>query len=326
MRFNWLAAEINKNLSKSVRYELYRPWRRYAVVIFLKSMNDLCLRLAEKLRSRGVKTVFDLNADYLTPPSGRFYYEGMRPSAIQHQAALSMVQICDAVIADSRYLANIASTYHQKVAWIPDNVNTNLIATENGWKPDAKKQLRLLWSGESIKAFELMKIERILLELSADIHLVLITNSFASISRWYAPYRELFSKLLGNISHEVIPFSSVENLVKEYRKGGVAISPRFLDNTYNLGHTEWKISLAMAQGRITLCSEQPSYMDVAKRAKGLGIRICRKADEWFEAFEEIKGHDFDWAREQAGARSVVEKYYATPVVAREHLEFIESLL
>ena len=326
MRFGWIAHEVNRNPSNKVRYELYRPWRRYAAVVFLKSMSAKCLSLAEKLKSEGVKTIFDLNVDYLTPSSGTFYYEGMKPSALQRRAVLSMIKTCDGVIADSRHLAEIASAHHPYVAWIPDNVCTGLISSTNGWKPDENGRLRLLWSGESVKAFELLRIEQILLELPPTIHLVLITNSLASLSRWYTPYRESFERLLSHISHEVIPFSTVGNLAKEYRKGGVAISPRFLDNPYNLGHTEWKISLAMAQGRMALCSEQMSYLDVAERAKGIGIRVCTEADDWRKAFDEIQRPEFDWASEQNGACRVVAEHYATPVVARDHLRFILGLL
>ena len=33
MRFHWIAQEVNK--SGAVRYELFKPWRRYDAVVFL---------------------------------------------------------------------------------------------------------------------------------------------------------------------------------------------------------------------------------------------------------------------------------------------------
>jgi hypothetical protein len=111
-----------------------------------------------------------------------------------------------------------------------------------------------------------------------------------------------------------------------YDEGGVLISPRFLDNTYNLVHTEWKITLGMARGRVALCSEQPSYLDVSARSAGLGIRICRTDTDWREALESVLSGTFDWASEQAAATNVVRRHYATSVVARTHAEFIARLM
>lgn len=325
MRFQWVARYVNQNRLHCFQYELYRPWRKYAGVIFLKSMRKTCAELAYRLRTRRVKTIFDTNVDYFTSASGTFYYEGMAPTIEQHQAAIEMAELCDAVIGDSKYLTKVASKYNSRTKWIPDNVVNYLITPTSSWKPGQAK-LPLLWSGESIKLFELLLIGGVLIEYSGDVSLKLVTNSLGALDSWYPPYKAQFLDLLTQVQHEFIPFTSVEKLMEVYGAGGVCISPRFLNNTYNQGHTEWKITLAMARGRVALCSEMPSYLDVFERSGGVGIRICRNQDDWHNAFQDVLSSDFHWEKEQLGAAEVVKNYYSTEVVGKSHADFINDIL
>jgi len=325
MRFQWIADYINQTHPYNLHYELYRPWRKYAGVIFLKSMGKTCAELARRLRTPGVSTVFDTNVDYFTPASGTFYYEGMAPTNEQRQAAIEIAELCDSVIGDSKYLTKVASKYNSRAKWIPDNVWDDLITSGNSWKPGQFK-IPLLWSGASIKLFELLLISDILIQYSGDVSLKLVTNSLDALDSWYSPYKIQFLELLSQVQHEFIPFTSVEDLMEIYSAGGVCISPRFMNNTYNQGHTEWKITLGMARGRVAVCSEMPSYVDVFERAGGAGIRICKNDEEWRRAFQEVLSSEFDWAQEQQAAMKVVKDYYSTEVVAQMHADFLNEIL
>ena len=117
--------------------------------------------------------------------------------------------------------------------------------------------------------------------------------------------------MLAQVPHEFVTFRSIPELLARYAAGGVLISPRFLDNSYNLGHTEWKITLGMACGRLAFCSPVPSYADVAARSGGRGLRICANDAEWDAALD---------------ARATVEQHYSTPVVAAQHAELLSRLL
>jgi len=322
MRFLWIADYINQTHPHDLHYELYRPWRRYAGVIFLKSMGEACAELVQRLKINGVKTIFD----YFTPASGTFYYEGMAPTVKQRRAAIEMAELCDVVIGDSQYLTKVASRHNSNVRLISDNIRDDLIKGDASWKPDEESRLSLLWSGQAIKLFEFLPVKDVLIEYSDRFHLKLVTNSLDALDTWYPPYKTHFLDLLNQVQHEFIPFTSVEDLMDIYSADGVYISPRFLDNTYNQGHTEWKITLAMARGRVALCSEVPSYVDVFERADGVGIRICRNDEEWRRAFQEVLSSDFDWEKEQRGAATVVRDYYSTEVVAEMHADFINDIL
>ncbi len=323
MRFGWLADHFQKEHPPRVCYTRYRPWQRYDAVIFLKSMNAACQQLATTLRAQGTRAIFDVNVDYFTPASGTFYYHGMAPTASQTEAAQRMAAVCDALIADSSHLATIGAQHHPRVRWISDNVDLSLVPARR--KTTREGKLHLLWSGEAVKLFELLSIEDVLRKYADRIRLTLVTNSLSALDRWITPYQERFEKLLSVLEHEVVPFTDIPALLECYAGGGVFLSPRFLDNSYNWGHTEWKITLPMACGRFVLASPIPSYRDVAERSGGLGLRICETSADWEQRFEELLSGSFDPESEEDAAREVVAKHYSTPVVAAAHRDFVREV-
>lgn len=326
MRFEWVAQWVNAKADEDVLYERYRPWQKYDLVVFLKSLNKKSLELFNTLISKGVKTLFDLNVDYLTIAEGTFYYPGMAPTAQQTKAARYIATNCDGIIADSQHLAGIAKNYNNQVACIPDNIRDDLIKNGSKWEYDSKKKLPLLWAGQHLKLVELLKIKDVLLQVSDKVKLFLVTNGKGAHPAWEKRWYNEFQALLACLDHEFIPFQSIERLMQFYDQGGVFISPRFLNNSYNLGHTEWKITLPMARGRVVLCSPQPSYVNVAAFSEKKGIRVCTNDTEWRQAFQEIWGGSFNWHHEQRGATNVVRNYYATGKIAKAHVRFLKAIM
>jgi len=323
MRFGWIADCVNRS-EPDLRYELFKPWRRYDVVVFLKSMGGACLDLARRLKRQGVKVLFDANVDYLTPAEGTFYYRGMAPTETQWLDALAMIGTADAIIADSEHIAEKCRAYHERVTWIPDNVKMDLVPPSRNCI--GRDRLTLLWSGASCKVFDLLRIEEALKTHAERLRLVLVTDDWSGVERCFEPYRSRVGELLAGLEHKIVPFRSVEQLLQVYADGGVFVSPRFLDNTYNWGHTEWKIALPMACGRFVLASPQPSYVTVAGRSRGRGLRICAEPEDWSRQLEALLGGQIDLEEEGRLGRATIETHYSTPVVARQHAAVIREAL
>ncbi len=326
MRFGWVAHYVNNLPDRQWTYELYRPWRHYQAVVFIKSMDDACRKLATTLGRKGICTVFDANVDYFTPATGTFYYTSMAPTLQQREQSCSMARSCKAVIADSRYLLGKVLPYNSRTMWIPDNIPGDWIAERSGWRPRSGKRLTLLWSGESVKLFELLRIEPVLRRFRDHLRLRLITGNLDALSRIFEPWQRRLRRLLEDLECEVTYFQDIPNLLALYDQGGVCISPRFLDNSYNLGHTEWKISLAMARGRVALASPQPSYCDLYERAGGQGVRICSEEAKWNTVLDEMLTGNFRWEEEQRQACKVVRRYYATSIIAAAHVDWVGYLV
>jgi glycosyltransferase involved in cell wall biosynthesis len=323
MRFGWIANEVNR-LNYDLHYELFRPFHRYDAVIFLKSMGKACFALARHLKSKGVKIIFDANVDYLSPAQGTFYYEGMAPTEAQQRDMLDMLNIADVVIGDSEYLASQCKAVHTRVCWIPDNVNMDMVPYHQ--QRNAHSKRTLLWSGISFKIFELLLIAPILKAYTKYFHLVIVVDDWATIDRCYEPYRSHLRDLLSEMDYEIIRFKSIEQLFSIYSEGDVFISPRFLDNTYNLGHTEWKITLAMACEKFVLASPQPSYLKVYERSDGKGLRICWDMNDWSREIEAALQNHIDLEKEGKWGRRIVEAHYSTRVIAQQHATLMKQML
>lgn len=321
-RYLWLKQYINDHI-EGWHYEMYRPWQRYDAVIFLKSMGERAHNLLNRLHKKNTACVFDANVNYFDS-DGTEYYSGMLPSAEQRINVINMVKSATSVIADSEFIAEQCAAYNSETSWIPDVVDITA-APFKPWTPRSKR-LRLLWSGQAVKLFELLASEDLLLRWKDRIELVLVTNDLSALERLYPEIRARLENVLAQLTVKIVPYRSIDQLFSVYANGGVFISPRFLDNRYNLGHTEWKITLAMATGRVALCSPVPSYERVAERAENVGIRVCRNTQDWEEAFEELLGGHMGWEAESVAAREVVNRHYTPAAVAPNHTAVIDTAI
>ena len=301
MRIANVARWLNANTR--MRNELYKAGRRYDVVVFVKAMNERVQAEAEHLGSRGTRVVFDANVNYYEI-WGEYDLPGTRPTEEQRRHAVAMTRGADAVVADSTYLLRIVRSLNERAEWVPDNVDLGI------FRPRPRhegRRLRLAWSGRSHKARPLTLLLEPLAGLR-DVELVVVSD---------ARPREL------DALAQVAPCSfrpfDLRGYARTLRSCDVIVSPKRLVNGYELGHTEWKITLGMAAGLPALASAQQSYVE-AIEAGGGGI-VADTAAEWRAALERL--HDPE-VRSELGARArkTVEDRYSTPVVARRYGDFL----
>jgi glycosyltransferase involved in cell wall biosynthesis len=323
VRYRWVSHVVNSDELSGFKYEIYRPWRRYDAVIFLKAMDTRAINLLRRMRRRGIPAIFDANVNYYEL-GGTEYYTRMLPIEAQRRQAIQMSTEATAVIADSEYIGDRCRRYNANVRWIPDNVRIDLVPTYRPYRFKTGK-LRLLWCGQAVKLCDLLRIESILKAFAHHIELLIVTNSLSELDRIHPEYRVRLETLLNAVGCRVMRYIDPLHLFDVYAEGGVFLSPRFLDSPYNMGHTEWKIALPMACGRSVLCSPVPSYEIVSERAAA-GIRVLRSDEEWRQAMEAVLAGECDLAREEEGAREVIGSYYSTEVVARDHTKFVKSVI
>lgn len=320
MRFRWLA----RFQPKGVRYELYRPWRFYNAVVFLKSMGTACMEVIHRLRNAGTAVLFEANVDYYTLWNGPVPMDGMVPNLRQKNDAEQITKVANAVIASSRYLTQVCSRLNPLSHWVPDNILPEFCSIPSCWNARPDGRLQIWWSGMAYKLFDLLAAEESLQRFRDRIHIHIVTDDFSQgTAKWQPAARAQFETFLKKIPHTFHRFESIPNLLKLYSAGGVILSPRFLEIPYNLGHSEWKITLGMACGMPALASPQPSYEDVAQRAQPDAIRICRNPSDWEQALE--------WAcsrrnQPSEAAQEVVRRHYLTPLVAAQHRKAVQSTL
>jgi glycosyltransferase involved in cell wall biosynthesis len=295
---------INRH-ERGLRNELYRPSRRYDVVIFVKAMDAATQAEAARIQDGGGRVVFDANVNYYEI-WGDYELPNTRPTDEQQRDALAMTRLADWVVADSGYLLQVVRKRTDRASWIPDNVDTRL------FRPPRRRNgsgLRVVWSGMAAKARPLLDVREALTVAGAE--LIVVSNEEPAE--------------LAELRHSV-PVRFVNFSLRRYahvlREADVIVSPKRLVNGYELGHTEWKITLGMAAGLPAVASPQQSYVEaIAHRGGGI---IAAGPGEWWVALERLRDPGFRMELGRRARETVVERY-STPVVARQYADLLASL-
>jgi glycosyltransferase involved in cell wall biosynthesis len=300
---HWLDAH-----APGVRNEMYRADRRYDAVVFVKAMDPPAQLEAERARSRGAKVVFDANVNYYEV-WGEYELPGTRPTDAQHRDASAMTGLADWVVADSSYLLDVVRKVNGRASWIPDNVDTRQFRPPR--RGPSERPLRLVWCGMATKALPLLDIRDALARLD-DAELLVVSN---------APPPEL-AELGRAIPTRYKPFE-LRRYARILRDCHVIISPKRLVNGYEMGHSEWKITLGMATGLPAVASPQRSYVEAIEH-RGGGF-VADGPEVWGEALRRLS-EDVDLRRELGDrAAQTVRERYATDVVAPRYLELFQSI-
>jgi glycosyltransferase involved in cell wall biosynthesis len=291
---------------RGFRSELYRPGHAYDVVVFVKAMDEETRAEAKRIQAAGGRVVFDANVNYYEI-WGDYELPNTRPTEQQQRDAIEMTKAADWVVADSSYLLGVVRKYTDRASWIPDNVNTRL------FRPPRRRRsssLVAVWSGVAAKAKPLLDIREAL--AAAGAKLVVVSNEepaeLAELRRW-VPVR-------------FVAFS-LRRYAQVLRQAHVIVSPKRLVNGYEVGHTEWKITLGMAAALPAVASPQQSYVEAIEH-RGGGI-VADSPEEWRRALVRLRDPGL---REELGrrARETVVERYSTPVIARRYAELLASLV
>jgi glycosyltransferase involved in cell wall biosynthesis len=290
------------------RNELYRRGRRYDVVVFVKAMSERHREEAERAQAVGARIVFDANVNYYEI-WGDYDIVDTRPTEEQQRQATVMTRLADWVVADSSYLLGVVRKLTERASWIPDNVDTTVFRPARQQRRSGT--LRLVWSGMARKAKPLLLVREAFSALR-DAELVVVSNEEP------AELEEL---------RRVIPTRFVAFDLRGYarllRDCDVIVSPKRLVNGYELGHSEWKITLGMATGLPAVASPQQSYVEAIGH-RGGGI-VAGSAEEWAEALARLAAEPELRAELGRRARDTVVEHYSTPVVARRYRDLFAEL-
>jgi glycosyltransferase involved in cell wall biosynthesis len=311
IRYGGIARYLNKK--SNFNMEMYRPWRRYDAVVFVKMMNPRCQKLAHELKNKGTQVLFDANVNYYEE-EGDYIVPGTRPTPEQKMWATSMTSLADAVVADSQYLADVCRLYNPVVEWIPDAVDTDFFSPAPKQKDKTPGKLKLVWSGVGKKARPLELIEPVLMKLKDRVELEIITSPNEPHNIWSDVMERLVKAGIAKIS-----LYSYKTYPHSLRKSDVIISPRFLENAYEKAHTEYKITLGMSAGLPALASPQMSYLEALKNGGGI---ICHSVAEWERALNDFIDHPEKRREMGLKARQQVQETYSIPAVAKKYGTFL----
>lgn len=244
----------------TIGYEsvINQPWSPMDVAIFLRVQGVWAQRLQRFLQRRGVKTVFSVIVNYYEQ-EGNMPSRDYSVSADQIKNCITMTKRADAVITASRFLMTRGQQYNPNVVYIPDTVTRKHFRLTKPISDFNQSPLRLIWAGHGSKAHFIDRINETLQDL--PLQLTIIAD--------HPP-------------HLKVPFNFVkwryETFPEEIIRGDICISPRVLDNSYDRGHSNFKIMVFLAQGVPALVSPQDSYVEVVR--DGYNGFICYDPKDW----------------------------------------------
>lgn len=305
MRVNNTAFWITANASE-VRNEVYRSDRTYDVVVFFKAMDERCQIEAQRIKGGGGRVIFDANVNYYEV-WGDYTVEGTKPTEQQQRDAVAMTGLADWVVADSTYLLDVVRRINPNASWIPDNVD---LRTFRGRRQhERRSQLRLIWSGMAHKSGPFLSVIDAL--AMSNVELVLVSNAKPTV----------FDTLREALPCSYVRFSE-RRYASELARSDVIVSPKTLENAYEMAHTEYKITPGMAIGLPAVASPQQSYVEAIDARNG-GV-VAQSVYEWRDALESLRDSA---VRSELGARAAetVRRLYSTEATARIYLDLIRSL-
>lgn len=259
-------------------------------------------------KEHGKAVLFDLNVNYLED-WGEHTEAYLKPKPRHLEHAHFMCKVADVVVADSAYLATVASRYSRNVHVVTDNIAPEMFRDLK--RHGSADPLTIGWCGVSVKSYHLSIVDEVLSELSAryPIRLLLISNE---------PPR-----FVPGVEYEYRPYH-YDRFPADILECDLGISPKVLNNAYELGHTEFKVTTFMAQGVPVVASPQPSYLQAVRHGES-GF-IASTGNEWRSYLEQCLADASLRNRLGLRAREDVLKRYATEVVARRYAAAIRSAL
>jgi glycosyltransferase involved in cell wall biosynthesis len=304
MRVGRVARELNAPGTRLTN-ELYRPDERYDVVVFAKVMDERHRREAERARERGAIVVYDAHVNYYEV-WGDYEIEGTAPTEAQQRDAVEMTRLADHVLTSSSYLLEQVRRFNPNASWIPDGVDPTLYRGTRRHEPGP---LRLVWSGVAKKARQLDAVVDVLARLP-HAELVVVSDGVPDI----------LPELERVLPTRLTSFSD-RRYARLLRGRDVIISPKRLANAYEMGHSEYKITLGMAIGLPAVASPQQSYLEALAGGGGF---VVDSPEEWRDALERLADPAL---RAEIGARAqqTVRERYSTPVVAQQYAELFRTL-
>lgn len=238
-----------------IKAELYKPFKKYDVVIFTKTSTDKSVQLAKKLKAQGVKVYFESFCEYLTDDNKMTH---------EKENILEITKVSDAIGACSGVQQEMFSAYHDNVLLIPESVHDDFFV-EKKTHID-KEHITLVYCGYSDKAKDTLQIKNVIKRLMEEFgcKMLFVCEKDPQITAF--PY-------------EFIKYDQ-RIIAKQLLQGDIMLAPRPMEGIEKRSHSFTKASYPLAVGLPTVASPLPSYYDTP-------VILCYNEEEWYEKVKEL---------------------------------------
>lgn len=278
---------------KGIRAELYKPFKKYKVVIFTKTSTDKSVQLAKKLKAQGVKVYFESFCEYLTDDNKMTH---------EKENILEITKVSDAIGACSGVQQEMFSVYHDKVLLIPESVHDDFFIEKK--KHEKKQPVTLVYCGYSDKAKDTLQIQDVIKRLMKEFgcKMLFVCEKDPQITEFPYEYMKYDQRIIA----------------KQLLQGDIMLAPRPMEGIEKRSHSFTKASYPLAVGLPTVASPLPSYYDTP-------VILCYNQEEWYEKVKELI-EDAD-LRQKIGDEGVAFIYenYSMEAIGKKYLEVLRML-
>lgn len=250
---------------KGIESVINKNEEKVDAVIFLRQQTRDHISLLRKYKSQGVPTLFIVGVNYYER-KGNIKKLDQSVSPQQMYECIAMTTEADYIITASSYLEDCARRYNPNVFYIPDTIDGSHFCHTKIHKDFQKRNLSLVWCGVSVKAWVLDHLVGVMKGLPVD--LIVISEKDPAL----------------HIAHQFIKWD-YQAFPKDILKGDICVSPRILDNSYDMGHSSFKIIPFMSAGLPVLVSRQPSYTEIITKGYNGYYADIEGTKKWREYLE-----------------------------------------
>ncbi len=230
------------------RLELFKPGKKYDLVVFQKILDKKGLDLLKETKNLGCKTVYDININAIDCDwdSDSLFGSGTKEVLVERAEIIkSICSEADIVCVSSRHLKGVYSQYSKRTICIEESVPDSLIDLSR--EINRVNPLSMVYCGYSLKAKELLLISNAIKEMQSE-------HGAKMYCVCEAPPEGL------DFSFEFVKYNQ-SKIIEQLSAFDIKLAPRDLYNGYNLGHAATKVALPVVAGVVAIGSNIPSYIN-----------------------------------------------------------------
>ena len=280
------------------------------LAIFVRRQDNTDYELAKRLKKRNIKLILDLCVNYFVESST----PGMlKPVTKEHiNNCVRMTKLCDAVFCASLNIKDSAKKFNKKSFYLPDSVDAKHFKYIKNEKDFLRKRIRAVWAGTTEKANELLEYMNILDELNISLRIISEKRpKNFGYPFFFSPHKAYFSKW----KYKTFP--------KTMLKGDFVFAPRDISESYNRGHSFFKIGIFLSVGIPVIASPVPSYKElIFKNNCG---KICETKNDFRKTIKSICSNRqrlVSWSK----SAQLIMKKYTTSEISKKYIESFKKII
>lgn len=279
---------------QGIEAELFKPFKKYQIVVFTKTNSDRAVKKARKLHDRGIKICFETFCEYLDDES----IQNREKENIK-----SIMQVADCVITASSVQKEMFEKYHKNVKMISESVHQDFFTSRK--QHINKEEVTLVYCGYADKAKDTLCIADVIKRLQKEYRckILFLCEKDPQVSEFNYEYQKYDQK----------------KIPQQLLEGDIMIAPRPMEGIEKRSHSFTKVAYPLAVGLPAVASPMPSYL-------GTPVIICNTENEWYIALKDLITNTEKRTKNGLEGQKYVYDIFSVEVIGKEYITLFKSMV